>query len=155
MIVGVQGIGKTSLLEQLRLEGTGSYKKKPPEHWGKRIGNKNMNIKTPKGVTLSTVGVDVNDWTYEKRIQRGQTQFGPVTFRTWDFGGQKEYYATHQYFLSRRSLYLVVWKITDGEKGIKWNLIQSILLTFYLIQVLMEYSNGWSTFKPELQVHQS
>ncbi len=31
MIVGVQGIGKTSLLEQLRQEGTGSYKKKPVE----------------------------------------------------------------------------------------------------------------------------
>lgn len=31
MIVGVQGIGKTSLLEQLRQEGSGSYKKKPVE----------------------------------------------------------------------------------------------------------------------------
>ena len=31
MIVGVQGIGKTSLLEQLRQEGTGSYRKKPVE----------------------------------------------------------------------------------------------------------------------------
>lgn len=31
MIVGVQGIGKTSLLEQLRQEGMGSYKKKPVE----------------------------------------------------------------------------------------------------------------------------
>lgn len=29
MIVGVQGIGKTSLLHQLRQEGTGNYKKKP------------------------------------------------------------------------------------------------------------------------------
>ena len=31
---------------------------------------------------------------------------------------QNEYYATHQYFLSKRSLYLVMWKMTDGEKGI-------------------------------------
>ncbi|RWS17099.1 Leucine-rich repeat serine/threonine-protein kinase 1-like protein [Dinothrombium tinctorium] len=117
MLVGVQGIGKTSLLEQLRQEGTGSYKKKPPEHWAKRMGNKNVNLKTPKGVTLSTVGVDVCDWTYEKK--RGKNSFGPVTFRTWDFGGQKEYYATHQYFLSKRSLYLVVWKMIDGEKGVE------------------------------------
>lgn len=29
MIVGVQGIGKTSLLDQLRQESTGNYKKKP------------------------------------------------------------------------------------------------------------------------------
>lgn len=41
-----------------------------------------------------------------------------LRIRTWDFGGQREYYATHQYFLSKRSLYLVVWKIPDGQKGI-------------------------------------
>ncbi|XP_076373717.1 leucine-rich repeat kinase isoform X2 [Tachypleus tridentatus] len=118
MIVGVQGIGKTSLLEQLRQEGTGTYKRKPPEHWAKRMGNKHINLKTAKGVSISTVGVDVGDWIYEKKL-RGQPSYGPVTFRTWDFGGQKEYYATHQYFLSKRSLYLVVWRITDGECGVK------------------------------------
>ena len=31
---------------------------------------------------------------------------------------QEEYYATHQCFLSNRSLYLVVWAVTDGEDGI-------------------------------------
>ncbi|GFS86526.1 hypothetical protein NPIL_84741 [Nephila pilipes] len=117
MIVGIEGIGKTSLLEQLRLEGTGSYRKKPPEHWAKRTGNKNINLKTAKGINISTVGVDVGDWMYEKKI-RGQSSYGPVVFRTWDFGGQKEYYATHQYFLSKRSLYLVVWRIIDGERGV-------------------------------------
>ncbi|CAN7988726.1 unnamed protein product [Ixodes hexagonus] len=118
MIVGVQGIGKTSLLEQLRQEGTGTYRRKPPEHWGKRMGHKTLGLKTPKGVTLSTVGVDVGDWVYEKK-GRSQGSHGPVTFRTWDFGGQREYYTTHQYFLSKRSLYLVVWRMTDGERGVK------------------------------------
>ncbi|CAL1275195.1 unnamed protein product [Larinioides sclopetarius] len=117
MIVGIEGIGKTSLLEQLRMEGTGSYRKKPPEHWAKRTGNKNINLKTAKGINISTVGVDVGDWVYEKKI-RGQSSYGPVVFRTWDFGGQKEYYATHQYFLSKRSLYLVTWRIIDGERGV-------------------------------------
>ena len=32
--------------------------------------------------------------------------FGPITFRTWDFAGQRDYYATHQYFISNRALYL-------------------------------------------------
>ncbi|XP_071041167.1 leucine-rich repeat serine/threonine-protein kinase 1 isoform X3 [Parasteatoda tepidariorum] len=117
MIVGIEGIGKTSLLEQLRIEGTGAYRKKPPEHWAKRTGNKNINLKTAKGINISTVGVDVGDWIYEKKI-RGQSSYGPVVFRTWDFGGQKEYYATHQYFLSKRSLYLVTWRIIDGERGV-------------------------------------
>ncbi|KAF5301002.1 hypothetical protein FQR65_LT08985 [Abscondita terminalis] len=115
MIVGVQGIGKTSLLEQLRQEGVS--RKKPVEHWAKRMGNKNINVKTSRGTNMSTVGVDIGDWVYEKKI-RNQSVHGPVIFRTWDFGGQKEYYATHQYFLSKRSLYLVVWKIVDGHRGV-------------------------------------
>ena len=75
---------------------------------------------------MSTVGVDIGDWTYEKKTRNQNQNFGPVVFRTWDFGGQQEYYTTHQYFLSRRSLYLVLWKITDGEKGI--NEIQQWLI---------------------------
>lgn len=31
---------------------------------------------------------------------------------------QEEYYVTHQCFLSTRSLYVMVWDITKGEKGI-------------------------------------
>lgn len=81
------------------------------------MGNKNINQKTSKGTNISTVGVDIGDWVYEKKV-RGNSQYGPVMFRTWDFGGQNEYYATHQYFLSKRSLYIVVWKITDGHRGI-------------------------------------
>ncbi|KAL0267443.1 UNVERIFIED_CONTAM: hypothetical protein PYX00_009712 [Menopon gallinae] len=100
MIVGVQGIGKTSLLEQLRQEGLSVRRKH--EHWVKRMGNKNINVKTPKGTNMSTVGVDIGVWVYDKKT-RGQGSKGPVMFRTWDFGGQKEYYATHQYFLSKRS----------------------------------------------------
>ncbi|XP_045460940.1 leucine-rich repeat serine/threonine-protein kinase 1 [Harmonia axyridis] len=114
MIVGIQGIGKTSLLEQLRQEG---ITRKRSEHWMKRVGSKNLNMKPVKGMNISTVGVDIGDWIFEKKI-RNQSTHGPVIFRTWDFGGQKEYYATHQYFLSKRSLYLVVWKISDGQRGI-------------------------------------
>ena len=83
MLVGIQGIGKTSLLDQLRQEGTGSYKKKPPEHWTKRMGNKNVTSRPPRGpgaVNLSTVGVDIGDWVYEKKV-KGQN-YGPVTFRS-------------------------------------------------------------------------
>ncbi|KAJ8679026.1 hypothetical protein QAD02_014813 [Eretmocerus hayati] len=117
MIVGIQGIGKTSLLEQLRSEGEVPNKKKASDHWAKRMGNKNINSKTARGTTISTVGVDIGDWLYEKKV-RGQSSHGPVYFRTWDFGGQREYYVTHQYFLSKRSLYLVVWRIIDGFKGV-------------------------------------
>jgi hypothetical protein len=33
----------------------------------------------------------------------------PITLNAWDFGGQPVYRVTHQFFFSRRSLYLVLW----------------------------------------------
>ena len=143
MVVGIQGIGKTSLLEALRQEsGSSSFKRKTSEHWAKRMGNKNINMKTGRGVSMSTVGVDIGDWTFEKKntsVSGGsQASSGPLVFRTWDFGGQTEYYATHQYFLSKRSLYLVVWKIADGEKGM--NEIQQWLINIQVGHSLLNFS---------------
>ncbi len=71
----------------------------------------------PVGGNLSTVGIVVSDWTYYKKIRETQTSLKSITFMTWDFGGQEEYYATHQCFLSRRSLYLVVWNVTHFLQG--------------------------------------
>lgn len=119
MLVGIQGIGKTSLLEQMRQESGSVSRRRAPEHWTKRMGHSaRNNLRNQRGVTLSTVGVDIHDWIYCKRAMRNQTNFGPVSFSTWDFGGQQEFYATHRYFLSRRSIYLVVWRLTDGIEGI-------------------------------------
>lgn len=79
MIVGVQGIGKTSLLEQLRQEGN-SYRRRPHEHWAKRMGNKHINLKTARGTNISTVGVDIGIWVFDKK-SRGHDSKGPVVFR--------------------------------------------------------------------------
>lgn len=119
MLVGLQGIGKTSLLEQMRQEGSSGIRRRAPEHWTKRMGHSNKsNLRNQRGVTLSTVGVDIHDWIFCKRTPRNQPNYGPVAFSTWDFGGQQEFYATHRYFLSKRSMYLVVWRLTDGINGI-------------------------------------
>ena len=40
-------------------------------------------------------------------------------FKCWDFAGQEEYYATHQCFLSQRSLYVLVWDVREEEVGIE------------------------------------
>ncbi|XP_067619806.1 leucine-rich repeat serine/threonine-protein kinase 1 isoform X10 [Eurosta solidaginis] len=117
MVVGVQGIGKTTLLDLLR-QGGGSQKTRASENnWAKRMGHVRNIPKGSRFGNISTVGVDIGIWICEKR-KKAPGSYGPVTFRTWDFGGQTEYYATHQYFLSKRSLYLVLWKITDGHKGL-------------------------------------
>jgi len=43
---------------------------------------------------------------------------GDVVFSIWDMAGQEVYYPTPQFFLSRNTLYLVVWNMEEGEKGI-------------------------------------
>jgi hypothetical protein len=41
-----------------------------------------------------------------------------IILNTWDFGGQQIYHATHQFFLTKRSLYMVVWNARLGvEQG--------------------------------------
>lgn len=47
---------------------------------------------------MSTVGVDIGDWIYEKKV-RAHGSHGPVIFRTWDFGGQKEWVQYNKYTL--------------------------------------------------------
>lgn len=89
MVVGVQGIGKTTLLDLLR-QGAGSQKSRAAEnHWAKRMGHTKNLSKAQKGSNISTVGVDIGTWICEKR-KKAPGSHGPVVFRTWDFGGQKE-----------------------------------------------------------------
>ena len=62
----------------------------------------------------STVGVDVSEWWYRPSV--GKRTFH---FSIWDFAGQEEYYSTHQCFLSQRSLYLLLFNLKHGNKGVE------------------------------------
>ncbi len=42
-----------------------------------------------------------------------------LTLNAWDFGGQDIYHATHQFFLTRRSVYVVVWNARTGSRNSK------------------------------------
>ena len=90
MLVGKQERGKTTLVARLQ---------------GRDVKESD---------NQSTVGIDVSEWRCSPRAIGKQ-----FTFNIWDFGGQEEYYATHQCFLTERSLYLLVWNITHGEEGVK------------------------------------
>ena len=63
---------------------------------------------------IHTVGVEVSEWKYRPHIGKPKFQFS-----IWDFGGQKEYYSTHQCFLSKRSMYLLVFNLTHGDNGVE------------------------------------
>ena len=36
-------------------------------------------------------------------------------FKIWDFGGQEDFYTTHQSFPSTLALYLLVWNLEEGK----------------------------------------
>ena len=84
LIVGEGGVGKTSL--RLKLEDVGYL--------------------AAEGKTDSTEGIVISQQPYSDGWGGSQRDF---VLHIWDFGGQEVYHATHQFFLTRRSLYLLVW----------------------------------------------
>ena len=68
------------------------------------------------GPNQSTVGVDVSEWNY------GGNGIHRFQFSIWDFGGQEEYYATQQCFLSVCNhtliMYLLLFNLMHGEQGV-------------------------------------
>ncbi|MEM9218584.1 MAG: COR domain-containing protein [Cyanobacteria bacterium P01_F01_bin.150] len=79
LIVGEGGAGKTSL----------AYKLVDPSY--------ELDAQQP-----STEGIDVLSWHFE--LSNGSLFQANI----WDFGGQEIYHATHQFFLTKRSLYALV-----------------------------------------------
>ena len=92
LIVGEPGAGKTSLTRKLQ---------KPT-----------ASLPTPEE---STDGIDVHLWAFplsdnDKEVVNNLSSTEDSEFRIniWDFGGQEIYHATHQFFLTQRSLYILV-----------------------------------------------
>lgn len=79
LIVGEGGAGKTTL--------------------SKKIENPDYEINQAE---VSTQGIDVTKWHYKVENSR------KFQVNIWDFGGQEIYHGTHQFFLTKRSLYALV-----------------------------------------------
>ena len=62
----------------------------------------------------STEGIDISQWMIPKEEFKGKLDLQEdFRLNVWDFGGQEIYYSTHQFFLTRRSIYLLV---TESRK---------------------------------------
>jgi len=51
----------------------------------------------------STEGIEIKRWNLKTEEDK------ELKINIWDFGGQEIYHSTHQFFLSKRSIYLLVW----------------------------------------------
>ncbi|MDO9300285.1 MAG: COR domain-containing protein [Anaerolineales bacterium] len=91
VLVGEGNVGKTTLLKALK----GKKGKKAPK----------KDETTTHGVEIDIHGLLLPHPT-KKKIK--------IQLNAWDFGGQDVYRVTHQFFFSRRSLYLLVWEPRRG-----------------------------------------
>lgn len=71
---------------------------------GKTCLMKKITNKSFENNSKSTEGIDIQKYY----VQTPSNEDCRVNF--WDFGGQEIYHATHQFFLTKRSLYLLVWE---------------------------------------------
>jgi small GTP-binding protein len=88
LVVGEGGVGKTCMLRSLRGE--------------------------PFVQQDTTHGIEIQSLDLAHPTEAGVA----MQLNTWDFGGQEIYHATHQFFLTNRSLFLLAWNARHGfEQG--------------------------------------
>jgi internalin A len=88
ILIGEGGMGKTSLLRNL--QGKDFVERLPVTH----------------GIEIAPL--------YAPHPHHSQQH---ITLYTWDFGGQDIYQATHQFFLTQRSVYLLLWNARLGAEA--------------------------------------
>lgn len=82
---------------------------------GKTSLIKRLTDKTFKTNENMTEGIDIKSWLSNIDDQS-------IKLDLWDFGGQEIYYATHQLFLTRRTLYLLVLnnRVSEEENRLEY-----------------------------------
>lgn len=109
MVVGQENVGKTSLCNCLR--------KKYANH-----KDNMLTISTGKKIFILMIigfislkdGINIDTWVISATIDTEEgKQKKNIELTMWDFAGQEIYYSTHQFFMSKRSLYLLVWNLTS------------------------------------------
>jgi internalin A len=102
LVVGQGSVGKTSLLQKII-----------------------NNVYSPNHT--KTEGISISQWSVKNR--KSQNVNSNIRVNTWDFGGQEIMHATHQFFLTKRSLYLLVLdsRLTQEENRVEYwlKIIQS------------------------------
>jgi len=92
LLVGSGDVGKTTLMKKL----------------------KNNAFEVVPGKEDTTRGIDIQKWQLDCTFPNGHTHEVKIHF--WDFGGQDILHATHQFFLTKRSLYLFTWDPRKEEE---------------------------------------
>lgn len=108
VLVGEEFVGKTSLRMQLLNSCATKASKKKRKHRGTelQITGASDELAAP----VATDGIDIEDW---EPIGTDEDGLEPITFSMWDFAGQQIYHPTHQFFITNRSMYLIIFNLLD------------------------------------------
>jgi internalin A len=103
LIIGQGSVGKTSIIERILQDAFDLGQAK-------------------------TDGISINQWMVDEHSE-SENQKSKIRVNLWDFGGQEIMHATHQFFLTKRSLYLLVLdsRLTQEENRVEYwlKIIQS------------------------------
>ena len=88
MMMGLPGVGKTTLTQLLTNNGSSDTSHKDED-------------------------VVLSEWSYSP-----STDTPTYHFTIWDVPGKQEYEVATNLFLRKRTLYLILWNITEGAKGV-------------------------------------
>jgi small GTP-binding protein len=69
------------------------------------------------GKEETTHGIRIKPWKITCPLEADTQPSRELTLHTWDFGGQEIYLSTHQFFLTKRSLYIFVWEARKEEES--------------------------------------
>jgi serine/threonine protein kinase/GTPase SAR1 family protein len=150
LLLGEEGAGKTSLVRALR-----EFGRKPrtflPKIFGQAgaasaasagtlsaplsplssLGSLSPDSSAPnttQGAPLSTDGVEVSEWNIAGC---------PLLFSAWDFGGQEIFYSTHQFFLTSRSLYVIVFSLLNENLSRVEHWLHQVKMRAQAVRVLL------------------
>ncbi|MBI3169908.1 MAG: GTP-binding protein [Chloroflexi bacterium] len=111
LMVGQGSVGKTSLVQQILYR------------------NFDQNQTKTQGISINQWQLDDRQLTGDYKKQSITNNPSTIKLNIWDFGGQEIMHATHQFFLTKRSLYLLVVdaRLTQEENRVEYwlKIIQS------------------------------
>ena len=93
-------------------------------------------------LSFLTHGISITD---NVRLDKKSKKQSNLIFQIWDFGEQEINYPTHEFFLSERVIYLIVFNFINYYKAWEEGDYLFIKKLSYWLQLIREYSHGINT----------
>ena len=94
----------------------------------------------------STEGIDIATWDLQMPLEKSDH----FRFNVWDFGGQEKYDATHQFFITERTVYLFVTEARQESNYLDFDYWLNIVQMLGNNSPVIVVQNKWDVRKKSL-----